>query len=226
MEEKLVQISKPPVAEVESYSFMWAYGCLYRCVEDESSRAYATYDSRICTPVSERTAESIEVGVLKKIYRVSFSGWSIVIMKAEWDKREMIRRDRMGFWTCKRDNREDRRCMNPYILPVNVEQIFFLEDVTPGWHVVLRHEPRSRRVVGNSAAAFAYGADDSLFEHLSRGTQESAGIHSGFEGEGLERAVPVTRVAELEMNIGRAEDDSHFDDNEYQDDPEEDLFVS
>lgn len=227
VEEKLMQLSKPPLSTAEAYSYMWAYGALFRCVEDESSRAYATYDSGICTAVSERTAESIEVGVVKKIYRVLFSGWSMIIMKAEWVKRDMLRRDRMGFWTCKLDSREDRKRLNPYILPLNVEQIFFMEDViTPGWHVVLRHEPRARRVVGSSTAAFGYGPDDSFLDHFRRGRHGSTGINSGLNGEGIQREVPSSRVAELEVNLTREEDDSHYDDNQYQDDPETDLFES
>ena len=227
VEEKLVQLSKPPLNAAESYSFMWAYGALFRCVEDESIKAYVTYDSGICTPVSERTVGSIEVGVLKQIYRVLFSGWSMVVMKADWVKREMLRRDRMGFWTCKLDVREERRQMNPYILPMNAEQVFFLEDViTPGWQVVLRHEPRARRVVGSTTSAFGYGPKDSFEDHFRRSTQGHASRNAGSSGEGHEREVPLARIAELEANLTREEDDSHYDDNEYEDDPETNFLYS
>lgn len=82
LDERLVQLSRKPSATAESHEYMWAYGALFRCLEDESTRSYATFDAGLSTSASERVVDSIEVGILKKIYRVSFSGCSVVVMKA------------------------------------------------------------------------------------------------------------------------------------------------
>ena len=92
-------------------------------------------------------------------------------MKADWVRQEMVRKDGMGFWSCKLDVRDDRRRINPYILPANAEQVFFMEDVvTPGWTIVLRHEPRSRRIVGSLVDAFDYTPNFEILSHLGRPT--------------------------------------------------------
>ena len=220
LHEKLIQLSIAPSAEAESYSYMWAYGALLRSVHDESTKAYTTFDSGICTPVSERAVDRIEVGIVKGIFRVSFSGWNIVFLKAEWVKQDMLKKDRLGFWSCRLDIREDHRRINPFILPVNVEQIFFMEDVLcPGWNVVLRHEPRSRRIVGNSELAFSHVPTHSELDDV---VQTTVGHGSIDEHEEV-RQVPLARVHELDANLTIQEDDSHFDDNEYEDDLDCDL---
>ena len=219
LEEKLIQLSTTPSTVAESYAYMWAYGALFRCVDDESVRAYATYDSGICTSVCESRVNSVDVGVLKGLYRVSFSGWDIVVMKVEWVGQESIRKDRMGFWTCKLDARGGRSRINPYILPVNAEQVFFMEDVlTPDWKIVLRHEPRARRIVGDSSSAFGHSQSDTAFENIGgASTEDSDMTGTGDVGE-QPRQVPLGRVQELDVHMRREEADSHYDDNEYEDD--------
>ena len=224
LHERLLQISTAPSAAAESHEYMWAYGALFRCLEDESTRPYATFDSGVSTSVSERTVNSIEVGILKKIFRVSFSGWSVVVMKVDWVKQDMVRKDSMGFWTCKLDVRDSRRRVNPYILPANAEQVFFVEDVlTPGWSVVMRHEPRSRRVVGNSEEAFDFNPNSEILSHLERPASYSRGCDTSSREGDIVREVPGGRVAELDANLTIEEDDSHYDDNEYED--EDDIDV-
>ncbi|KAG0597431.1 hypothetical protein M758_UG337800 [Ceratodon purpureus] len=167
LDEKLIQLYKPPSTVAKSYNYMWAYGALLRCIEDENTRAYATYDLGISTSVSERAVDRIEVGVLKGIYCVLFSGWNVIFLKVEWIRHDMIKKDCMGFWTCRTDIQEDRRRMNPFLLPVNAEQVFFMEDVVhPQWKIVLRHEPRARRVVENSVPGFDFGPNVRKLDHI------------------------------------------------------------
>ena len=220
LDEKLIQLSTPPSADAESYKYMWSYGALLRCMEDESARGYSTFDSGICTSISERAVDRIEVGILKGIYRVSFAGWNVIILRTEWTKQDLLRKDCMGFWSCKLDIREDRRRMNPFILPVNVEQVFFMEDVlSADRKIVLGHEPRSRRVVGNSEVAFSRAPSHHDVDQVGRTTDN----HMTADQTEEIRQVPVSRVNELDANLTREEDDSHFDDNQYEDDPECDL---
>lgn len=220
LDEKLIQLSTPPSAEAESYKYMWSYGVLLRCMEDESARAYSTFDSGICTSISERAVDRIEVGILKGIYRVSFAGWNVIILRTEWAKQDLLRKDRMGFSSCKLDIREDRRRMNHFMLPVNVEQVLFMEDVlSPDRKIVLQHEPRSRRIVGNSELAFSHAPTHHDLDQVGRTTDNPTTTD---QTEQI-RQVPVARVHELDANLTREEDDSHFDDNEYEDDHECDL---
>lgn len=145
-------------------------------------------------------------------------------MKVDWVRQEMVRKDGMGFWSCKLDARDDRRRINPYILPANAEQVFFMEDVlTPGWSVVLRHEPRSRRVVGTSVETYDYSPTYEILSHIDRPTSNNRSQQDS-EGQGDRiREIPVGRVAELDANLNREEDDSHYDDNEYEDEEDSDV---
>lgn len=224
MDEKLVQLSTPPSAVAESYKYMWSYGALLRCFEDESTSAYSTFDSGICTSVSERAVDRIEVGILKGIYRVSFAGWNIIILKVDWVKQDTIRKDRFGFWTCNLNNRETRRSMNPFLLPMNAEQVYFMEDVlSPDWKIVLRHDPRARRIVGNSEVAFGLNPTNTELDHQERSTEAPRDISNSAEVLETVRQIPTSRVHELDATLNREEDDAHFDDNEYEDDSEEEL---
>ena len=136
----------------------------------------------------------------------------------------MIRKDGMGFWTCNVEVRDDRRRINPFLLPANAEQVFCVEDVvTPGWSVVLQHEPRSRRVGGNSVEAFDYSSSQEFLRHFGRPVPENNGNdRTGSEGA-IAREITVARVAELDATLNREEDDSHFDNNEYVDEEEDNI---
>ena len=82
------------------------------------------------------------------------SGLYNVLMKVSWVKQSAqgqitIRKDRHGFWICKLNEREDSRIENPYVFPTHVSQVFFIQDSRdPTWSIVLSHEPRSKRIVG------------------------------------------------------------------------------
>ena len=136
----------------------------------------------------------------------------------------MVRKDAIGFWTCNLEVRDDRRRMNPYILPVNAEQVFFVEDVlTAGWSVVLRHEPRSRRVVGNSGEAFDLSTDHEILNEMRRPGASGNQINHSIIEPVCAREIPVARVAELDANLARTEDDSHFEDDQYEDEEESSI---
>ncbi|KAG0573584.1 hypothetical protein KC19_VG190800 [Ceratodon purpureus] len=130
----------------KSYGCMWAYDAFFRCNIKDNAASHATYDFGVCTVVSKRNHDSIEVVDLKNIFTVLSSGWNMIIMKVVWLKHEdegrsSLKYDNMRFWTCKFSAREDRRPINPFLYPVNAHQVFFLEDViSPGWKIILRHE--------------------------------------------------------------------------------------
>ncbi|KAG0593628.1 hypothetical protein M758_UG005100 [Ceratodon purpureus] len=201
---------------------MWAYSAFFCCLEDETTKSYAMLDSGVSTSVSEQNVDIIEVGILKKIYCVSFSGWSVVIMKADKVKQEMVHKEWMGFWTCKLDVRDDHRRINPFILPTT----FFLEDViTQDWSIVLRHEPRSRRIIENTVGAFEYSEGHEILSHLERPIRDSVGRNLLERRSAIAREVHVARVAKLDANLTRTKDDSHYDDNKYEDEDKSNIRV-
>ena len=145
-------------------------------------------------------------------------------MKLDWIRHDMVKKDHLGFWTCRTDIREDRRRMNPYLLPGNAEQVFFMEDVlTPEWKIVLRHDPRGRRVIGDSENAFDY--THSVLDNVDRNSAVAVSVADAVDQQSQLRQVPIARVHELDADLRREEDDSHYDDNEYEDEPESDFGV-
>lgn len=212
LEEKLIQLSVPSSSMAESYSYMWAYGALFRCNLEEDATSHATYDCGVCTLVSERDPDSIEVGILKNILRISFSGWNMIIMKIEWLKHEdegrsSLKKESMGFWTCKFTAREDRCRINSFLYPVNANQVFFIEDVlSPGWKIILRHEPRGRRVGGTCINPFNLDPNsDVTGNEYSTPATTRDDLSDGNQAPTVARSL----VQELELHLNRDEDDAH-----------------
>lgn len=88
---------------------------------------------------------------------MAFGSLSVIVLKILWIQhlnqgRRTIRKDSLGFWTCLFDAREDSNRRNPFLLPANVSQVFFVEDTgDPNWKVVVFQDRRSRRVIGPDA---------------------------------------------------------------------------
>ena len=221
-----MQLSVPPLSMAESYAYMWAYGALFRCNLEDEEASHATFDCGVCTLVSKRDPDSIEVGIFKRILRVSFSGWNMIIMKVKWLKHEdegrrCLKRDSMGFWTCKFTAREDRRRINSFMYSVNAHQVFFMEDViSAGSKIILRHEPRGRRVGETSADPFALGPNSDAGDEYIVPARASDDMSIG----NLAPTIPNSIVQDMDLHLNRVEDDEHFDDNEYFDETEDQVF--
>ena len=118
--------------------------------------------------------------------------------------------------------REAREKDNPYVYPSTVSQVFFVGDsVDPSWKVVLRHDPRSRRIEGDRDV-HVFGASGSI-----RPTLSTASAGNG----NATPHVPGTRNVIAEVGPGdviRAavqteespNDDTHLDDDEFEDEVE------
>lgn len=109
--------------------------------------------------------------------------------------------------------------MNPYIYPASVSQVFFMEDPHhPEWKVVIRHEPRTRRVIG----------DREDIDFGARGTDTDYGVNDDRSypaddeqselGNAIE--VPIEVYNNLAAQVEDAYDDRHLDDTQYEDEVE------
>jgi hypothetical protein len=147
-------------------------------------------------------------------------------MKGSWIRKTddhgsgNIRKDRYGFWKVRFNSRE-HELVNPYVFPEQISQVFFMGDnLELEFKVVLYHEPRTTRVVGNDDMAF-FGAARSNNCRLSTPRWSNGGQHTvqatpvedGEGGATIHRAA----IEALDETIRDSEDNEHLDDFEYED---------
>ena len=226
LSEDLVRLSSPPSEFADSYRYMHAYGALYRCQVGESSTNHVTFDSGIARRLSEQQTSGIDVGVLRELLMVEYGALKPVVMKVSWIKhreegRRTIKRDPHGFWMARIDSMDLVYHENPFVFPEHVSQVFFMDDARDErWKVVLSHEPRSKREVGEydhtmfagvghapgTAGLFPTGVDTS---EGATGTQD---LHQPTA------EVPLPTIAVLDALQLPPEDDAFYEDDQYQDD--------
>lgn len=220
----LVRLSSPPSNIATSWNYMYAYGALYRCVGGVSDvPAHVTFDCGIARMISD-TDGGIDVGILRQILMVDYTVLKPVLMKASWvshvvEGRSAIKRDRHGFWTCRLGRKEDPAIKNPYVYPSHVSQVFFMGDQrNPEWKVVLAHEPRSKRIVGEKEQQI-FGASGAPIH--AEGMIPRAAIprsRAATEAALPDLKVPYDQVEAINADI-RAEQqvDAIYDDDQYED---------
>lgn len=204
---------------VASYTRMMAYGAHLRC-DNADAGCHVTYDSGIGVTESECVPGAIDLGILRKIYLVAFGSLNVIVLKVSWIQhmhqgRPTIKKDVAGFWTCRFDARDDDARRNPFLLPANASQVFFLDDSRdPEWRVVVFHEPRSKRVTGSDAhEQFHADRDEMNFETPCPSMMEDRCAELG-----APLAVPLEQVRSPEAQIQMADDEAIFDDTEYEED--------
>lgn len=150
---ELACLSCMPSEHVMSYQAMWAYGA-HLVSSPETGAGYVTFDCGIASIPPEHSSSSIDVGIIRDIILVCYGDLSCVLLEGSWIKshdqgRAVIKRDQFGFWTMLYHAREAPN-KNPYVYPASISQVFFMEDPrNPQWKVVIRHDPRARRVIGD-----------------------------------------------------------------------------
>ena len=221
----LVRLSYPPADHADSFKYMHAYGALYRCQPGDTLPNHVTFDAGIARMLSEQETEGIDVGVLKDILMVDYGLLKPVVLKVSWVKhrdegRRSIRRDGHGFLMARLDRRDTTHLHNQYVFPKHVSQIFFMDDSRDSsWKVVISHEPRSKREMGE-------------YDHTTfAGTGHAPGTPGLFpatvntpeprtEASNPQTplaAVPVPAVEVLNALELTPEDDAFFDDDQYED---------
>ena len=202
---------------------MWAYGCHYTCNSERQPTTVA-FDSGIAAIPPSPTCLEIDVGILRNIILVTYGAVSCVLMEGSWIKtrdqgRRVVRKDSYGFWLVQFACREPLQKENPYVFPANVSQVFFVGDAAdPAWKVVLRHDPRSKRMQGEREIHF-FGAAGSTRPTLSTrsGLAPNAGSSRSahLDNDGVE--VPWEQVNAFVREEEHADDVGHLEDTQFED---------
>lgn len=211
----------PPSQHAWSFAAMWAYGSHFSC-NLETRPSTVSFDSGIAEIPPSSTCTQIDVGILRDIILVSYGTLTPVLMEGSWIKsrdqgRRVVRKDSYGFWMVQYSCREAPESDNPYVYPSNVSQVFFVTDAAdPAWKVVLRHDPRSKRIQGDREVHF-FGAAGSTRPTLSTRSSGHIGSTSGQSNLSDAEEVPLERFNAFLREEGRADDEAHLDDTQFVD---------
>ena len=202
---------------------MWAYGAHFTC-SSENRPCTVSFDSRIAAIPPSATCTEIDVGILKNIILVSYGAVNPVVMEGSWIKtrdqgRRVVRKDQYGFWLVHYNCREAPDNHNPYVFPASVSQVFFVADgADPAWKVVLRHDPRSRRIQGEREV-HVFGAAGSSRPTLStRSASLAGGSRNGNQQHDLDaEEVPLERFNARIQEEEDVDDQGHLEDTQFED---------
>lgn len=220
---ELESLHCPPSRHACSFSAMWAYGAHFEC-NSETGTSRVAFDSGIAAIPPSATCTEIDVGILKNIILVTYGGVNCVVMEGSRIKsrdqgRRVVRKDSYGFWLLQYNCREICEKSNPYVFPASVSQVFFVtiaED--PAWRVVLRHDPRSRRIQGEHEV-HVFGASGSTRPILStRSVPRASSSSMGNRVLGLDaEEVPVEHFNARVQEEEPADDEAHLEDTQFVD---------
>lgn len=129
-----------------------------------------------------------------------------------------MKKDPYGFWIVLYGARYSAE-HNPCVFPTDVSHVFFVLDTpNPERKVVLRHEARARRVIGEERQ-INFGCNDS--ERVESNTAGPNQIGEELLDGGEVDQVLASVIHALDAQTLAAEDDSHYDDVEYKEDAKE-----
>ena len=165
VDEMVEASSKFPLILVQKYRSMYCYG--YHLRVQSGEQGMKTCDSGIAgtfirpcrAGAGDRNivmAPVEYVGNLDEIIELDYGIFTQVVLVALWVKANYrginatVKKDRWGF-TVANFNRMLDFGEDSFALPSHVQQVFYSEcPKSPGWRVVIRTEPRGRRVVATS----------------------------------------------------------------------------
>ena len=201
---------------------MWAFGA-HLVTNEETGPGYVTFDSGIAAVSTDQASSPIDIGILRDIILVCYGDLSCVLLEGSWIKprdqgRAVIKRDTYGFWTVL-FNARDTQNENPYVYPSTISQVFFMADSRhPDWKVVLKHDPRARRIVSDNEAA-EFGAPGTVSNHGRRGPGTDMGEEEPYR-YARDEEIPVDQYNTVAAMIEDALDERHLDDTQYEDEVE------
>ena len=212
----------PPSEHAWSYNSMWAYGSHFSCCQENGPSSVA-FDCGIAAIPPSPTATVIDVGILWNIIYVTYLGINCVVMEGSWIKpidqgRRVVKKDSSGFWIVQYSSREIRAKDNPYVYPASVSQVFFLDDsVDPSWKVVLRHDPRSKRIEGDRDVIVFGAAGSSRPTLSSRSALRDATNSKPQDISAPVDEVPLEQYHAYLREEERPDDEHHLDDSQFED---------
>ena len=162
VDDVLQAASKFPSTRVKKYRSMFSQGYHFRVQSAEShlktcdSGLAGTFLRSCRAGVGDRNpvVAPIEyVGKLDEIIEVDYGAFKQVVLVASWVQANYrganatVKKDRWGF-TVANFNRMIDFGRDSFALPGHVQQVYFSDCIeSPGWKVVIRTEPRGKRVV-------------------------------------------------------------------------------
>ena len=182
-----------------------------------------TYDYGVAR-IRDETEDGIDTGTLKQIIMVDYGLLKPVLMNVSWvkqvvDGRRTVKKDRHGFWTCKLNEREDPTIHNPYVYPKLVTQVFFMSDKSSrDWKVILSHEPRSKRIIGEKEQQVFEATGASVYAEGMVPGIERRRHHARTEPNMSDLEVPLQQyhIINTEMQA-QPNEDAIYDDDQYED---------
>ena len=162
IEEEVIQLSIPPTMKATAYRSMYAYGNHIRVKSAETnlvtmdSGVAAVFGTTCRSSVNDRNpieAEVEYVGYVEEILELNYGTTCVIVLLCNWVRANhrgagaTMKRDEYGF-TLVNFNHMLPISEDSFAFPIHVEQVFFSNDPGSelGWKVVLKNEPRSRRV--------------------------------------------------------------------------------
>ena len=212
-------LSCMPSEHVTSYDAMWAFGA-HLVTSQETGTDYVTFDSGIAAIPPDQDSSSIDVGILRDIILVCYGEISCVLLEGSWIKsrdqgRAVIKRDQYGFWTVL-FNARDAENQNPYVYPASITQVFFMDDSrSPEWKVVLRHDPRARRIVTDREQV-EFSAPGTCASNARPGSTAEVG-EEDLRRDVQDEEVPIDQYNTVAAQMEDASDERHLDDTQFED---------
>lgn len=212
-----------PSQHALAFNAMWAYGCHFSC-DSETQPSTVAFDSGIAAIPPSATCTEIDVGILRNIILVTYGAVTCVLMEGSWIKtrdqgRRVVRKDPYGFWLVQYSCCEVSEKDNPYVFPSTVSQVFFISDaMDSAWKVVLRHDPRSKRIQGEQEI-HVFGASGSSRPTLRTRSSPALGPSSSatVAPDSAEEEVPLEQFYANVRVEEAADDEGHLEDTQFED---------
>ena len=220
MSPELCELQCTPNHVVLSFKAMWATGCHFRC-NPETVDSHVTFDSGIASVTED--ASKLDVGILKEILLITYGKLNCVVMRGDWIKstdqrRAAIRKDRLRFWSVLYNARDRGANVNPFVFPGAVSQVYFIEDgLDSNWKIVVRHDPRSRRVTQEKESFDFESAGTTYPLPTIDSPDDEATITKESHVPTEDVMVDADVVRTLVEQCGTSEDDTFLDDADYED---------
>ncbi|KAG0597359.1 hypothetical protein M758_UG331700 [Ceratodon purpureus] len=185
--------SKFPLRKARKYRSLYAFGYRFRVRSAElhlktcDSGVAATFVRPCRFGIRDRNpvmAALEYVGYVDEIVELEYGAFKQTVLVGSWVRANYrgsnatVKRDRWGF-TIANFNRMLEFGQDSFAFPSQVQQVFYVDcSEAVGWKIVIRTEPRGKRVVGNtveeeSGDLFRHGRD-SDFEGLRVQAEEDA----------------------------------------------------
>lgn len=165
IDPELEALSKYPLRQAKKYRSLYAYGYHFRVRSAESQ--LKTCDSGIAATFIRPCRFGLRdrnpvlaaleyVGHLEEILELDYSCFRQTVLIGSWVKANYrgstatVKRDRWGF-TIANFSRMVEFGVDSFAFPCHVQQVFYVDCLeSPGWKVVIRTDPRGKRVVGSA----------------------------------------------------------------------------